>query len=82
MIADRTKEQLGIRMKYFLHTVKAGLRALAVTATLGLAVSSAHAAGGDYPLDKAPDRVSSNAALQNGAKTTPITPLLKFSLVN
>jgi ubiquinol-cytochrome c reductase cytochrome c1 subunit len=68
MIADRTKEQLGISMKYILHTVKASLRAIAVTATLGLAVSAAHAAGGDYPLDKAPDRVSSNAALQNGAK--------------
>jgi len=68
MIADRTKEQLGISMKYILHTVKASLRAIAITATLGLAVSAAHAAGGDYPLDKAPDRVSSNAALQNGAK--------------
>ena len=55
-------------MKYILHTVKASLRAIAVTATLGLAATAANAGGGDYPLDKAPDRVSSNAALQNGAK--------------
>ena len=55
-------------MKYILHTVKASLRAIAVTATLVLTVTAAHAAGGDYPLDKAPDRVNSNAALQNGAK--------------
>ena len=55
-------------MKYILHTVKASLSAIAVTATLGLAATAAYAGGGDYPLDKAPDRVSSNAALQNGAK--------------
>jgi hypothetical protein len=49
MMADRTKEQLGISMKYILHTVKASLRAIAVTATLGFAVTAAHAGGGDYP---------------------------------
>ncbi len=35
---------------------------------LTLACVTAHAAGSDYPLDKAPNRLTNQAALQNGAK--------------
>jgi ubiquinol-cytochrome c reductase cytochrome c1 subunit len=68
MTADRTKEKLGNSMKQILHTVKANLSTLAVVAALSFTATAAHAAGSDFPLDKAPDRVNSNAALQNGAK--------------
>jgi ubiquinol-cytochrome c reductase cytochrome c1 subunit len=68
MIADRKKENLGNSMNHILHTVKVNLRAFTVVATLGFAATTVQAAGSDYPLDKAPDRVNSNAALQNGAK--------------
>jgi len=33
-----------------------------------LLIGSAYAAGGDFPLDNAPNRLNSNASLQNGAK--------------
>lgn len=55
-------------MKYILHTVKRSFQAIALVAAMGFSLGTAQAAGGDFPLDKAPDRVSSNAALQNGAK--------------
>lgn len=35
---------------------------------LTVACAAAHAAGGDFPLEKAPNRLTNQAALQNGAK--------------
>jgi len=54
-------------MKYSLQMISA-IKKL-VTVCLGcLMMGSAFAAGGDFPLDSAPNRVNNNASLQNGAK--------------
>jgi ubiquinol-cytochrome c reductase cytochrome c1 subunit len=47
-----------------MNMIKKLLGAIAVFVTCGVAI----AAGGYYPLDKAPNRLNDNAALQNGAK--------------
>lgn len=54
-------------MNHSLYTIGA-LKKL-VTAGIGsLMIGTAFAAGGDFPLDSAPNRVNNNASLQNGAK--------------
>ena len=54
-------------MNHSLYTIGA-LKKL-VTAGIGsLMIGAAFAAGGDFPLDSAPNRVNNNASLQNGAK--------------
>jgi ubiquinol-cytochrome c reductase cytochrome c1 subunit len=54
-------------MKRILHTLMGVCQAAALVIALGFG-PSANASEGGFPLDKAPDRVSSNASLQNGAK--------------
>jgi len=44
------------------------VRKVAVSALGSLALGVACASGGDFPLDNAPNRLNSNASLQNGAK--------------
>ncbi len=54
-------------MNHSLYTIGA-LKKL-VTAGLGsFMIGAAFAAGGDFPLDSAPNRVNNNSSLQNGAK--------------
>jgi ubiquinol-cytochrome c reductase cytochrome c1 subunit len=54
-------------MKRILQTLKGVCQATVLVAALGLGTSVSANEGG-FPLDKAPDRVSNNASLQNGAK--------------
>jgi ubiquinol-cytochrome c reductase cytochrome c1 subunit len=54
-------------MKYSLQIISALKKLLAVCLST-LVMGSAFAAGGDFPLDSAPNRVNNNASLQNGAK--------------
>ncbi len=54
-------------MKRILQTLMGVCQAAVLVAALGLG-GIANANEGGYPLDKAPDRVSKNASLQNGAK--------------
>ena len=54
-------------MKRILQTLKGASQVVVLVATLSFSLS-ANANEGGFPLDKAPDRVSSNASLQNGAK--------------
>ena len=54
-------------MKYSLQIISA-LKKLAAVCLSTLVIGSAFAAGGDFPLDSAPNRVNNNASLQNGAK--------------
>ena len=54
-------------MNHSLYTI--GALKKFVTAGIGsLMIGAAFAAGGDFPLDTAPNRVNNNASLQNGAK--------------
>ncbi len=54
-------------MKYSLQMISA-LKKLVAVCLGSLMMGSAFAAGGDFPLDSAPNRVNNNASLQNGAK--------------
>ena len=54
-------------MKRILQTLMGVCQATVLVAALGLGTSALASEGG-FPLDKAPDRVSNNASLQNGAK--------------
>jgi len=54
-------------MKYSLNMISALKKGLVFVGTSFL-LGTALAAGGDFPLDSAPDRLNSNASLQNGAK--------------
>jgi len=54
-------------MKRILQTLMGLCQAIAVVAALGVGMNASANEGG-FPLDKAPDRVSKNASLQNGAK--------------
>jgi ubiquinol-cytochrome c reductase cytochrome c1 subunit len=54
-------------MKYTLSPISAFQKGL-ILVTTALLMSVANAAGGDYPLDSAPNRLNSNASLQNGSK--------------
>jgi len=54
-------------MKRILQTLMGICQATVLVAALGLG-GNVNANEGGYPLDKAPDRVSKNASLQNGAK--------------
>ena len=54
-------------MKQILQTMMGVCQAVALVATLGFAVN-ANAGEGGFPLDTAPNRLNSNASLQNGAK--------------
>jgi ubiquinol-cytochrome c reductase cytochrome c1 subunit len=54
-------------MKYMLSPISALPKGL-VLVTAALLMGVANAAGGDYPLDSAPNRLNNNASLQNGAK--------------
>ena len=54
-------------MKRILQTLMGACQATVLVAALGFVVS-ANANEGGFPLDAAPNRVSSNASLQNGAK--------------
>ena len=54
-------------MKYTLSPISAFQQGL-VLVTTALIMSVANAAGGDFPLDSAPNRLNNNASLQNGAK--------------
>ena len=44
------------------------LKKVFVITAASLMIGSAYAAGGDFPLDSAPNRLNNNASLQNGAK--------------
>jgi ubiquinol-cytochrome c reductase cytochrome c1 subunit len=61
------KEKLGTSMKRILQTLKTICQVTILVAALGFG-AVANASEGGYPLDKAPDRISQNASLQNGAK--------------
>jgi ubiquinol-cytochrome c reductase cytochrome c1 subunit len=54
-------------MKRILQTMMGICQATLLVAALGVGVNASASEGG-FPLDKAPDRVNSNASLQNGAK--------------
>jgi len=54
-------------MKRILHTVMGVCQATALIAALGFGLT-ANASEGGFPLETAPNRVSNNASLQNGAK--------------
>ena len=54
-------------MKRILQTLIGVCQATVLIAALGFGVN-ANANEGGFPLDAAPNRVSSNASLQNGAK--------------
>jgi ubiquinol-cytochrome c reductase cytochrome c1 subunit len=54
-------------MKQIFQTVMNGCQVAVLLVALGFSLN-AQASEGGYPLDKAPDRVNSNASLQNGAK--------------
>ncbi len=54
-------------MNHSLYTIGA-LKKLVVVSLASFMMSFAFAAGGDFPLDSAPNRVNNNASLQNGAK--------------
>jgi ubiquinol-cytochrome c reductase cytochrome c1 subunit len=54
-------------MKYLLNMISAIKKGLVFVST-SFVLGTALAAGGDFPLDSAPDRLNSNASLQNGAK--------------
>ena len=54
-------------MNHSLYTIGA-LKKLVVASLGSFVMSAAFAAGGDFPLDSAPNRVNNNASLQNGAK--------------
>ena len=54
-------------MKRILQAFMGSSQALAIVVALGFG-SAVSANEGGFPLDKAPERVSSNASLQNGAK--------------
>ena len=54
-------------MKYSLNMIGALKKGLVFVST-SFVLGTALAAGGDFPLDSAPDRLNSNASLQNGAK--------------
>jgi ubiquinol-cytochrome c reductase cytochrome c1 subunit len=54
-------------MKRILQTLMGVCQVTLLVAALGLG-SSANANEGGFPLDAAPNRVSNNASLQNGAK--------------
>ena len=54
-------------MKYSLSSISTFQQGL-VLVTTALIMSVANAAGGDFPLDSAPNRLNNNASLQNGAK--------------
>ena len=54
-------------MKRILQTLMGICQATVLVVALGVGATVSANEGG-YPLDKAPDRVSKNASLQNGAK--------------
>jgi ubiquinol-cytochrome c reductase cytochrome c1 subunit len=54
-------------MKRILHTVMGVCQATTLIVALGFGLS-ANASEGGFPLETAPNRVSNNASLQNGAK--------------
>ena len=54
-------------MNHSLYTIGA-LKKLVVVALGSFVMNAAFAAGSDFPLDSAPNRVNNNASLQNGAK--------------
>jgi ubiquinol-cytochrome c reductase cytochrome c1 subunit len=54
-------------MNYSLNMIGALKKGLVLVST-SLVFGTALAAGGDFPLDSAPDRLNSDASLQNGAK--------------
>ena len=54
-------------MNHSLYMIGA-LKKLVVASLGSFMLSAAFAAGGDFPLDSAPNRVNNNASLQNGAK--------------
>ena len=54
-------------MKRILHTLMGVCQATVLIAALSFAFNASANEGG-FPLDKAPNRVSNNASLQNGAK--------------
>lgn len=54
-------------MNYSLYMIGA-LKKLVLISLGGFMMSAAFAAGSDFPLDSAPNRVNNNASLQNGAK--------------
>ncbi len=54
-------------MNHSLYTIGV-LKKLVVVSLASFMMSFAFAAGGDFPLDSAPNRVNNNASLQNGAK--------------
>ena len=54
-------------MNHSLYTIGA-LKKLFTAGIGSLMIGAAFAAGGDFPLDSAPNRVNNNASLQNGAK--------------
>ena len=54
-------------MNHSLYMIGA-LKKLVVVSLGSFMLSAAFAAGGDFPLDSAPNRVNNNASLQNGAK--------------
>ncbi len=54
-------------MNHSLNMIGA-LKQFVIVGLGSLMMSIAFAAGGDFPLDSAPNRVNNNASLQNGAK--------------